>query len=188
MSVASISTTSSLYEFLQSINPANQTSSSNTLASTIANVAQGEVDNAEGQSSTTGTEGTSGHHHHGHHHGLSAQAQQSITSALQSAPAGSDPNQVIQNALKQLLAGNSSSSAGQTGNGNTTTTSTTPADGASNSPSAFTSLLQSYGVDPQQLNQDIQAAIAGTQQSGGSVNYSALFQNLPPGSIVNTTA
>jgi hypothetical protein len=49
-------------------------------------------------------------------------------------------------------------------------------------------LLQSYGVDPSQFHQDLFSAIQSSQSQGGSLDFSQIFQNFPPGSAVDVTA
>ena len=51
----------------------------------------------------------------------------------------------------------------------------------------FSQTLQSAGVDPQQFQQDLQAALQnsnGTSSSG--FDFATLFRSFPPGSAVNT--
>ena len=138
---------------------------------------------ADATEGTDGTEASSGHHHH--HHGggggISSQIESAVTSALQDAPDGSDPNQTIQDAIAGVLKNSS---------GQPTGTSATPGaagDAESTSATDFNTLLQQHGIDPKQFQQDFQTAVGNIQQ-GGSVDFGSLFKSFPPGTTVDATA
>jgi hypothetical protein len=117
-----------------------------------------------------------------------------VTSALeeaQSSGSDSDPNQTIQNAIAQLLSGNSGNT--QASNGTTSAASQSAsssgnATGETNgtSPQSFLQTLQSYGVDPQQFRQDFLAALQSA--NGGQTGTNSMWQALPAGSLVDTQA
>jgi len=188
MSVSAIGSGSSLLQYLQSI-AANQSSSTDTTASPLSAVGQDSDGDNDG-SSGSGVQGSGHHHGHGGGGGLSSQLESAISSALQNSN-GADPNTVIQNAIQALLTG-TGQAADSTGK--------TPADGATasatdgsgtpptDSQAAFEALLKSYNVDPQQFKTDLHTAIQASKQTGASLDFSAVFQNFPPGSIVDTTA
>ena len=106
-----------------------------------------------------------------------AQLESTITSALNSAGSLSDPNQVVQGAITQLLTGGSTQNS---------------AGSATNEPtsqqSSLSQLLTSYGVNGDQFQQNLQAALQNSANTGGPVDFATVFQNLPPGSAVNVLA
>jgi hypothetical protein len=111
---------------------------------------------------------------------LLGEIQQAVTSALQSAQGdgGTDPNQVVEDAITKLLKniGIGSSSAP------TPTTGTPPSNSANQT---FASLLQSVGISPTQFQTDFQAAVRAAQQ--GSQNPNANIQSIPLGSTLDVT-
>lgn len=114
--------------------------------------------------------------------GLRDKIQSAIASALQNAPSGSDPNQVIQDTLTKLLGTRAAKDHHHKhANGS---------EGKDAGPDAqqadFQKLLPSYGVDATQLQKDFQSALAKAQ--GGNFDPAAAFKSLPPGTDVNTVA
>jgi hypothetical protein len=157
--ISSVGSNSSLYSFLQSL---QQSSGSSSTAG-----------------SSSGVQGT--HHHHKHGGGggggLMSQIQNAVTSALQSSQSSgstTDPNQVVQNAIAQVLQNGSTSAA-------TTAAGTSAAGTTASSPQAFFQTLQASGVTPQQFLSDFMAALQSTQSA--QLNSGALTGNL-----VNATA
>lgn len=174
----------SIIQYLQNLN-------SNPLASQTATASDASiVQDADGDGDGS-TQGVGGGHYH--HHGggeFFQQIQSAVTSALQSAQSSdlsSDPNQVIQNAIAQVIKlyqSGANSTADQTASNGTPS----PADGkgpAANG--AFAQLLQSNGVDPQQFQQDFLSAIQ-SAQSGQSADAASVFSSFPSGSAVDTVA
>lgn len=131
--------------------------------------------------------------HYHHHHGggqFFQKLQTAVTDALQSAKAdgSSDPNQVVQNAIENVLKGDQSSTPD--GSSDQTNTATDSAASGSIDPQAareaFFQTLQSYGVDPAQFHQDFLSAIHDARN--GNDDPSSAFKSFPPGSNVDTTA
>ncbi len=133
---------------------------------------------------TDGTEASSGHHHHhgGGGGGISSQIESAVTSALQNAPDGTDPNQTVQDAIAEVLKNSSGQSTGTPASG-------TPvaADSNGTPDGDFNALLQQHGIDPKQFQQDFKTAVGNIQQDG-SVDFGSLFKNFPPGTAVDATA
>ena len=141
-----------------------------------------------------GAQGTSGHHHH-HGGGFAKKIESAVTTALEIAPAGSDPNQIIKDAIAQ--GGRSRPTRhrrrwhcrwpefphGQLLRLGGTTLDTL---GSANGNTLFSQLLQSDGVTSQQFQQDFQAALAAnpspvsdsTNVSGSAANSDAAFNQL----------
>ncbi len=69
----------------------------------------------------------------------------------------------------------------------TTSATTTPAQGAptASANQAFTSLLQSVGITPQQFQADFQAAVQNAK--GGSSSSGTALGGLPIGSVLDVT-
>jgi hypothetical protein len=185
MSALSSISTGDLTIFQPLQNLTSQQQSSSASGTTAAN---------DGDGSTQGVPKEHRHHHGGGGggSGFFANVQSAVTSALQSAQSSgsdSDPNQVIQTAIEQVLNGQQSGTGGTTGQTTSPTSGSGGSTGSSGSSAraAFEQLLQSNGVDPQQFQQDFQAAIHSTQ-SGDSADPSSVFASFPPGSAVNTTA
>ena len=153
---------SSLTQWLQQISAQspNGTASAATTASALAGTQDSDGDNDGSGSAPAGAAQGSGRHHG--HHGFAAKIESAVTSALSSAPAGSDPNQVIQDALKQLLGGDTTQS------------------------STGTSPIASGGTDSQ-FQQDLQSALQSSTGNGG-FDFAKLFQNFPPGTTVDVRA
>jgi hypothetical protein len=184
-----------LSQLLQQLNTQSQTltlgqtqtssTTSPSPAATLLSAIQDSDGDRDGSSASSALSAAGGQHRgHGHHHGLSSQLESAVTNALNSAGGTTDPNQVIQTAIQNLLAGNSNQTA--------TSGASTAAGASSTNPTsqeaAFSQLLSSNGVDPSQFQQDLQSAIQGATSSGGSVDFAQLFQNFPPGSSVNLLA
>jgi hypothetical protein len=179
----------SLFQYLQGLSSVGQTSQA------TSNPASASTQSSVGSS----TQGASGGHRH--HRGAAAffrQIQAAVTSALQSAQPGgtsssTDPDQVIQSAIAQVLkniqgttTGTTSQSATSTATAASGTTSATENE-ISSAQSQFAQLLQSSGVDPQQFQNDFLGAIQSAQQ-GGSADPSSVLSNLPVGSLLDTLA
>ena len=158
---------SSLYQFLQSIAAQSNGQTANT-------------------ASTQGVQGAHHHHHHGGGgqggNGLFQQIQSAVTSALQSNQPGSsssDPNQVITQAIAQVLQGGTNPTSGTAAAGGTA-----PAAGAvngagsgGNNSQAFFQSLQALGVTPEQFRSDFLAALKQVQ-SGQTNSNSAVASPL----------
>lgn len=120
------------------------------------------------------------------------QIQSAVSSALQSAQSSgptTNPNQVIQNAIAQILQNQRNITNGLSGSdpdGDTDTQGVADQDG-STIQSVFAQLLQSNGVNPQQFQQDFLTAIQ-SAQNGGSPNAPGALSSLPTGSLVDVLA
>jgi hypothetical protein len=154
-------------------------------------------------SSPTGLANQVGQHRHGGGGGLFKQIQQAVTSALQqndSSGTPVDPNQVIEDAIENVLQQNQAGSTSTTGTSTTGTATTanaqTNSSGTSGKSSgsaagtsnqqAFAALLAQNGVNAQQFQQDLLSALQGA--NGGQFDAATAFQSFPPGSIVDTLA
>ena len=137
------------------------------------------------------TKGVQAAHHQRRHQGAgagsggSAGTQSQVTSlldtisqALQSTDASSDPNQVIEDTVAKLLQNNGSAS------GVTPDTVNTAGNQVASQP-AFLNLLKAHGVTPQQFQADLAAAVKDAQN--GKVNPATALQSLPPGSALDVT-
>jgi hypothetical protein len=143
-----------------------------------------------GDSSQTQSLPAAKHHRH-HHHGGGGGGQQSsnildvVASALQTADASSDPNQVVEDTVSKLLTGGNNPTAS---NGKTALTAEdvqVAGNQAANQP-AFLQVLQSHGISLQQFQSDLSAAVKDAQQ--GNVNPATALASFPPGSTLNLTA
>ncbi len=205
-SVASIGGGSNLYQWLQQIiaqgqsgtiaPPSTTATTSNTpTTSTTTSIEDSDGDN-DGSTGSSQTQGASGHHHHHHggsNKGISTQLESAITSALGSANGSSNPNQVIQTAITNFLQAGTQGTTGTSPQGvtdpNASGTANTGALSVSDPASqqaAFVQTLQSNGINAKQLQQDLQSALQNA--SGGTVDFSKVFQNFPPGAFLDTTA
>jgi hypothetical protein len=180
--VSSAGSSTDLYQLLQSLN--NTTNDPTTASLIAANTSPTDPSDPTDSSSTDATDSTgeAGSGHHKHHHGISPKIESAVTSALQSAPPGSDPNDVVKSAITQALQGGTAAGGSQSGAGGT-------ADGAgspsSDQSAAFSQLLQSYGINAQQFQQDLQSAVQGG--SNGTPDFATLFKSFPPGSAIEAT-
>ena len=185
MSAISSSTGPDLYQWLQQVGLQPSTSASPNPVATAATQAQNALSNPQDPNATDTASATPHHHGHHQHQNAAGKIESAVTSALQSAPDGSDPNQIIKDAItKALQSGNS-----QSNNANNPSPTTTNTNGSNTSGTSdpFTQLLQSHGINPQQFQQDLQDALS-TQSSGGSsVDFATLFKNFAPGSLLQTT-
>ena len=133
--------------------------------------------------------------------GFFKQLQDAVTGALGSTSNTTDPNTLIQAAIKQLFAGQSPSTSSTTGNtaapttdrdgdsdGSTSASDSTDSTNAAAPQSAFSQLLNSFGVSSQQFQQDVQTALQSSSSNGGAVDVSKLFKSFPPGSVIDTLA
>ncbi len=127
--------------------------------------------------------------HHRHHHGGNgggnaiADLLNSITTALNSADPSADPNQIIQDTIAKLLAGDGSGNAsGADGdNDGTAIASANATKGQS-----FLDALQAHGVSLQQFETDLLTAVKNAQS--GRVNPGTALKSFAPGSVLNATA
>lgn len=179
-SISSASGASGLFQFLQSLSPANATTSA---------TAAGSASNSSGGAAVSG-------HHHKHGGGGFEKLANAVTSALQSVGSGaaaSDVNQTITEALTKIFKNGSLSPTGE--NDPTATDPTqqgSDADGTPDTsgtngglPAAFVQTLKSFGVTPQQFQTDLAAAMKTAEQSG-TLDPSAAFKSFPAGSVVDT--
>ena len=166
-------------------------------------------------SGTGSTQKAQGHHRH-RGGGLLKSIQDAVTSALQSTSAdgstnstdgsATDLNKVIEQAIAQVFK-QGPGGAGQAGKGTSAEEGGLPpgpppappnaAAGDSNITSssessdssglqAFLQLLQSFGIDKQQFQNDLKAAIKDAR--GGQVEPSKIFKSIPAGAVVDATA
>jgi hypothetical protein len=167
ISSTSTGSTSNLYQFLQNLQQSSGTSSASGSGSSV--------------------QGTHHHHRHGGGGGgggLMSQIEDAVTSALQgtqSSGSTSNANQIVQNAITQVLQNGSTSGTTTTAAASGAGT-TTAGGSAAPSPQAFLQTLQTAGVTPQQFLSDFMAALQATQGGQGS-SASSLT-----GSLVNATA
>lgn len=164
----------SIYQFIQSLSGNTSTPTSSTAGSTTSSVAQTISQAAQGIGQALQNAG--GHHHH---HGALKQIQDAVTNALQSAQASgsnSDPNTIVEDAIAQVL-GNNNAAVSSTSGSNE---STSPTINTQN----FYQTLQSYGVTPQQFQQDLLSAVKDAQT--GTVSNGTAFQNFALGGTLNT--
>jgi len=180
-----------IFQFIQSLSGTSQTPS--TSATTSTSTATDPTQSA--------TQAVSGGHHHHHGHsgsGVFKQIQDAVTNALQTAQSSggssSDPNQIVESAIAQVLKSNSAATTA-TGSTNAATTAqtsstdsnadaATEATGGTSSLASFFQALQTAGVNPQQFQQDFLNAVKDAQ--GGQVNASTAFQSIPIGSTIDT--
>jgi hypothetical protein len=182
-SITSTQAGQGLAQFLQSLtasqtgsaSSSNASSSSSTVSSALNSLAQ-----AIG----------GGHHHHSHGtaNGFSKLAQ-AVTNVLQSAQSTgstSDPNQTIISALEKIFKNSGSvgstydtDSSDNTGDGDASSTT----NDISSAQQSFLQTLQSFGVSPQQFQQDLTTALKDAQ--GGQINLSTAFQSFPTGSLID---
>ena len=183
---------SSLFTYFQGVSGTSQ--AGQTSATGVASQSASGVD-----ADHDGDSGVQGHGHGHRGHGSFGKVADAVTSALQSAQSGSDPNQVIKDAIAKVLGQAGQSSASPTtqtsGSASATQASSSDPDGDGDTQSpgqvdndasktSFLKTLQSFGVDPQQFRQDFLAALgnAGGTPSAGSI------EPFPPGSLVNVAA
>jgi hypothetical protein len=199
-SISSIGGGIDLSQYYQGVAGTNSASPASTTAATTA------ISSTDPTSSTDAGQQVHGHHHRGGHgkggganSQLFSQLQTAVTSALQSATPGTDPNQTIEEAISQVFQNNNS--AAQTGSETQQASTTDPNAAQANTPlsttpsgngtsgnsalQAFFQTLQSAGVNPQQFHQDFFTAVQNAQN--GSVNPSTALQSLPIGSLVDAT-
>ena len=189
-SISSVSTNGvDLYQWLSQI---GQQPSSNQQDAVVA--AQNVDGTPAAQNPAASSDETTQTHHH-HHHGFSSKIESAVTAALQSAPSGSDPNQVVKDAIAQALqagkpadpsSGDAFNARDQSGAGGAAAATGT-VNGSSNS-NTFVQLLSSYGINAQQFQQDVQDALSGQQTNGSGVDFATLFKSFPPGTLFQTTA
>jgi hypothetical protein len=176
-----------LSQFIQSLSGASPTQATGATTSAATSGASIASDLAQAVSSGH-------HHHHGHGgSGILKQIQDAVTNALQTAQTGSgstsNPNQIVESAIAQVLKANSSATT-STGTTNPATTgqatATDPdgdATGGGSSLASFFQALQTAGIDPKQFQQDFVNAIKDAQ--GGTVNPATAFKSIPLGSTID---
>jgi hypothetical protein len=142
--------------------------------------------------------------HRRHAQAAFKQIQSAVLSALQAAQASgasqtsgstqaagtaTDPNQIIEDAIAKVLkssiaapgaAADGTSTGDSTG---TTSGSTTPTTTGTTGPQTFKSILQSFGVTPEQFQNDFMSAIKDAQ--AGQVNPSTALQSFGAGSLLD---
>lgn len=178
-----------LYQFFQSLSGtgASQTSATGASTGTSSTTAPGTTAQAITQAAQSiGQALPSGHHHH--HGGALKQIQDAVTSALQSAQStgsASSPNKIVEDAIAKVLGNNNTgvSSTRQDADGDNDG-STGASTSATANMQSFFQTLQSFGVSPQQFQQDLLSAVKDAQN--GTVNTSTAFQNFPVGSTLDT--
>ena len=174
-------------------------------ASSLVQFLQGLGSNSAPQTTSTANP-TAPHRAAGPHrrHAQAAfkQIQSAVMSALQAAQAGgssqtgastqaagtaSDPNQIIEDAiakvLKSSIAAPGASADGTSTGDSTVGTPTTAAPSATSGPQTFKSILQSFGVTPEQFQNDFMSAIKDAQ--AGQVNPSTALQSFGAGSLLD---
>lgn len=118
--------------------------------------------------------------------GMRGRFETSIADALIQAPAGSDPNQIIQDTLAELM-NNELANLGGSRHGRGKDGDKAKVDPNADSPQAqFLQMLQAHGVDAQQFQKDLQLALAKVQN--GAVDLSGPFANFPPGAEIDAVA
>jgi hypothetical protein len=188
MSIVGVSSSSNLYQYLQSLNNAASTGTTapQTVGATDTNV------DADGSSATPSTVSTTNSPNTSSTGSgapsLIQQLETAILSALNGVNSSQSNNpqaalssieQAVQTTLQNngidpsQLSGNSTSGDG-TSSSNTSTTSQTP---------TLDALLAQLNVDPQQFRNDIISALSSAQN--GTVDQSQVFQNFPTGQNVN---
>jgi hypothetical protein len=175
----------SLYQFIQSLSGTTQSPSTGATSGATSSTTSNSATQTIAQAAQSIGQALQGGHHH-HHGGALKQIQNAVTSALQSAQSNgstSNPNKIVEDAISQVL-GNNNAAVSPTG---------TDADGdgpgasmptsAASRTQAFFQTLQSFGVSPQQFQQDLLSAVKDAQN--GTVNSSTAFQNFPLGSTLD---
>jgi hypothetical protein len=116
---------------------------------------------------------------------LFQKVQQAVTSALTSIQGNSsaNPNQVIQQAILQVIAQTSTSSNAATG----ATSPSDPEDSETDPTQSFFSSLKDYGIDPQQFQSDFLSALTQAQQTG-QASAATAFNSFPTGLSLDATA
>jgi len=176
MSAISSSSSTDLYQFLQPV-PGDSNQGTTSM----------------GSSTTSGTvQGTGKHRRQGGGQ-LQNQIPSGVTQALQKNISSSSTNQLLQNAITNLLKANGSKLGPSGSQATPPQTGPTPDDPTATSTTEdqqqFTDLLQATGVDPQKFQANVQAALQEAQDSGSdSVDLSKAFAKFPLGSIIDTMA
>lgn len=146
---------------------------------------------ATSQSQAVGDNGASGSSvqspGYGARHALIAKIEAAVTTALQSSQsnASADPNQVIQNAIAQVLSGNASPTQAAASTAQTQAAGQSPTDDDSVQ-ATFLQTLQQFGIDPEQFRQDLFSALQNFK--GGTAGANAASQLFPSGALLNTAA
>ncbi len=145
---------------------------------------------AAASNSSSSTPVTGGHRHK-HGGGGFEKLANAITSALQSVGTGgsaTDANQTITDALTKIFKNQSLSPTGETDPTASTTQEIASPDSTDKTnaglPDSFVQTLKSFGVTPQQFQNDLNSALQSAQKSGG-VDLSSIFKSFPIGSAVD---
>ena len=177
----------SLYQFIQSLSGTTASQSTGATSGTAASPTSNSATQTIAQAAQSiGQALQGGQHHHHHHGGGLQQIQDAVTNALQSAQSNgstSDPNKIVEDAISQVL-GNNNAAVSSTTSGTAAAASGTTSTSAAANTQAFFQTLQSFGVSPQQFQQDLLSAVKDAQN--GTVNSSTAFQNFPVGSALDT--
>jgi hypothetical protein len=116
--------------------------------------------------------------------GMRGRFESAISDALSQAPEGSDPNQVIQDTLAELM---SSEVGGTKPDKHKHDKDPDQVDATADAQkSKFLKMLAAHGVDAQQFQKDLQLALAKAQN--GVVDLSGPFGNFPPGAEIDAVA
>ena len=153
-------------------------------ASTLVQFIQGLASNSSPPTTSTANPNAPkkvGGAHHRHGQGGLKQMQNAVLNALQTAKASggtTDPNQAIESALAKIFKSSIAAPSGDT-------TGTTDPTGASqtSAPQSFESILQSFGVTPEQFQNDFMSAIKEAQ--AGQVNLNTALQSFGAGSLLD---
>lgn len=175
----------SLYQFIQSLSGTTPAQSTGATSGTAASTTTSSATQTIAQAAQSIGQALQGGHHHHHHGGGLQQIQDAVTNALQSAQSNgstANPNKIVEDAISQVL-GNNNAAVSPTGTAAAGATASTSTSAASRT-QAFFQTLQSFGVSPQQFQQDLLSAVKDAQN--GTVNSSTAFQNFPLGSALDT--
>jgi hypothetical protein len=116
-----------------------------------------------------------------------SQIEQAVTNALQSAKQSdaSDPNDIVQSAIEQVFSQGSPPDAA-TANAEASNLALQNGGTADAAHSAFLQALKANGIDPEQFKTDFLSAVK--EAKNGVGNVATALKNLPPGSLLDTTA
>lgn len=174
---------------LPAAQPGQQSPISSASSSSDSTTAQAQIQlqlQLQRQQQLTGSH----HRHHGGGHKGGSGVQNlmdTIQQALEQASSTSNPNQVIENTVAQLLSGNGTTTDSS---GTSIASTTDPTAAVTNSQSttaqSFFDFLKSKGVDMRQFRADLVAAVKDAQN--GQVNSATALKSLPAGSAVDLSA
>jgi hypothetical protein len=116
-----------------------------------------------------------------------SQIEQAVTNALQSAKQSdaSDPNDIVQSAIEQVFSQNQTPDDA-TANAEANNLGLSNGGTADAAHSAFLQALKANGIDPEQFKTDFLSAVKEAKNGAGSV--ATALKNLPPGTMLDTTA